>query len=450
MLRIDSEQLASVDMKRILEHLIEKHQPARAEKLQDYYIGKHDILDRRMADPTKPNNKIVNNLAAYITDTLTGYFMGKPVSYSADEGNEEYLETLQLLFDDNDEQDQNAELAKGQSVQGVDYELLYLDEEANVRFANMNRQSVIYVETDDVAAEPALAVRIYDIDVIGGEQRHYYDVYTEDEIITYEMVTVNEAKSLREIGRQRHFFGGVPVVAYMNNEEMLGDFEGVMTLIDAYNQAQSDTANDFEYFTDAYLKLTGIKLDDEQIATMRENRVIGLPDKECSADWLIKELNDAAIENFKNRLRKDIHALSKTPNLTDEQFAGQLSGVAIAYKMWGMEQIAAIKERKFKKGLQRRLELITNILNLKGKQYDWKAINITFSRNMPQNLVEIVQMVSQLKGIVSDETLLSQLPFVEDVASELEALEAARETIDLDSIQMVNPVGGDVEDESEE
>ena len=450
MLKIDVEQLQSVEMRRILEHLIEKHSPAHAEMLQDYYIGEHGIKNRKMADPTKPNNKIVNNLAAYITDTLTGYFMGKPVAYSAGEGDDEYLDTLTQLLDDNDEQDHNAELAKGQSVQGVDYELLYLDEEANVRFANMNRQSIIYVETDDVAAEPALAVRIYDIDVIGGEVRHYYDVYTDTEIITYEMVTENQTKSLTERTRVPHFFGGVPVVAYMNNEEMLGDFEGVLTLIDAYNKAQSDTANDFEYFTDAYLKLTGITLDDEQIVTMKENRVIGLPDKECDAGFLIKDINDAALENYKNRLRKDIHALSKTPNLTDEQFTGQLSGVAIAYKMWGMEQIAAMKERKFKKGLQRRLELITNILNLKGKQYDWKSINITFTRNMPQNLVETVQMVTQLKGIVSDETLLAQLPFVEDVAGELELLEASKETIDLDNIQMINPVGGDEEDEPTE
>ena len=426
MLRINPEQLQTVDLKAVLQHLIEKHNIMHISKLQSYYEGQHDILHRRMADKTKPNNKLVNNLAAYITDTLTGYFMGKPVSYTVDEskGADDYLETLRDICEYNDEQDHNAELAKSQSVTGRAFELLYLDEEARVRFAELPPANVIYVLTDDVAADPALAVRIYEIDDILGGKRQYYDVYTDSEIITFEMTTEGQVKSLVERARVEHYFQAMPVVAYENNKELVGDFEGVLTLIDAYNTAQSDTLNDFEYFTDAYLTLTGASMDDQTVAKMKENRVITLPDKECSAAFLIKNINDVAVENFKNRLRRDIHALSKTPNLTDEQFGGQLSGVAIAYKLWGMEQIAAMKERKFKRGLQRRLELITNILNTQGKQWDWRDINITFSRNMPQNLTEIAQMVGNLKGIVSEETLLSLLPFVEDVQAELERMEA--------------------------
>jgi len=365
--------------------------------------------------------------------------MGKPVAYGVDEseGSEAYIEQLNEIFEYNDEQDHNSELAKEQSIKGIGYELLFLDEEGSVRLALLPRQSVIYVESDDLKGDPVMAVRIYSIEEIGGAEtttsRHYYEVYTENEIILYEMRTGDNTKSLYEISRQPHFFDGVPVVAYPNNAQLMGDFEGVKTLIDAYNIAQSDTANDFEYFTDAYLKLTGAQLDDKQIATMRENRVIVMPEKDCDAAFLIKDINDTAIENFKNRLRRDIHALSKTPNLTDEQFAGQLSGVAIAYKLWGMEQIAAIKERKFKRGLQRRIELITNIINLKGKSYDWRDINVIFSRNMPQNLVEIVEMVTKLKDTVSEETLLAQIPFVEDVQEEIVRLEAEREgQVDLE------------------
>ena len=443
MLRIDPEQLT--DLKSVLQYLIDNHNVTEISKLQEYYEGRHGILSRQMADSTKPNNKLVNNLAAYITDTITGYIMGKPVSYSVDEeepkgvvgravekvklalasggNNEAYLEALQSVFDLNDEQDHNSELAKSASIKGAAYELLYTDEEANIRFAELPRENVIYVETDDVAAEPALAVRIYEVDDLQGGKRHLYDVYTDSEIITYEMVTENEVKSLVERERRAHYFQGVPVVAYPNNKELMGDFKGVLSLIDAYNNAQSDTANDFEYFTDAYLKLTGADMDHKDIVKMKETRVITMPDKECDADWLIKQINDVAVENYKNRVRRDIHALSKTPNLTDEQFAGQLSGVAIAYKIWGMEQISATKERKFKKGLQRRIELITNIFNATGKQWDYRDINMTFSRNMPQNLTEIVEMVQKLKSTVSDQTLLSQLPFIEDPQEEIERLE---------------------------
>jgi SPP1 family phage portal protein len=185
------------------------------------------------------------------------------------------------------------------------------------------------------------------------------------------------------------------------------------------------------------LKLTGVRLDDEAIARMKENRVIGLPDRECDVDWLIKSINDVALENYKDRLRKDIHSLSKTPNLDDEEFSGNLSGVAIAYKIWGMDQVQATKERKYKKGLQRRIKLITNILNTAGKNWDWRDIDITFSRNMPQNVVEIADMVTKLRGLVSDETLLSWLPQVEDPQIEMDRIAEQNEgRIDLDSMEV--------------
>ena len=440
-IKVDPEQLANTDEKITLQYLISKHllNKPRLEKLQNYYEGKHDILYRQMLDSSKPNNKIVNNLAGFISDTIVGYFMGSPVTYSANKDEDNvYLEALTDIFDDNNEQDLNAELAKGQSVQGVDYELLYTDEEARVKMAELPAEKVIYVESDDIAETPLWAVRVYEIDDItkGGisltDKKYYYDVYTDTDIVTYEALKQSDKVSLREIGREQHYFGEVPVIAYKNNKELLGDFEGVMTLIDAYNLAQSDTANDFEYFTDAYLTMTGVRLDTEDIRKMKENRVIGLPDKECSVDWLIKQINDTALENYKNRLRKDIHALSKTPNLSDESFSGNLTGVAISYKIWGMDQVVAMKERKFKKGLQRRIKLITNILNTTGKNWNYKDIDITFSRNMPQNLTELADMVTKLKGLVSQETLLSILPFIDDPQLEMERLDEAKPTIDLD------------------
>ena len=469
MIRIDPEQFENNDIMDVLKYLISKHSPTRAAHLRDYYEGRHAILNRRMADPVKPNNKIVSNLCAFITDTMVGYFMGQPVVYSEDDdGKKEnivkravkavksafvasdnisnsYVETLKDIFDYNNEQDHNAELSKGQSIAGVDYELLYTDEEARIRFTELPTESVIYVTTDEIDEKPLVAVRVYETDNIKqpDEKLYYYEVYTDGEVIKYSAERHNENITLKEIDRYDHHFGEVPIIAYENNKEHSGDFEGILTQQDEYNQVQSDTANDLEYFTQAYLLMTGVRLDPEDAAKMMEQRVINLPDKESSAGFLIKDINDAAIENYKNRLRKDIHSLSKTPNLSDESFSGNLTGVAISYKIWGMDQVVAVKERKFKKALQRRIKLITNVLNAKGNNWDWRKIEITFSRNMPQNLVELAQMVGQLKGIVSDETLIALLPFVTDPVMELERLAEQKESIDLDMI----PPEPEVEDE---
>ena len=130
---------------------------------------------------------------------------------------------------------------------------------------------------------------------------------------------------------------------------------------------------------------------------------------------------------MKIRIDKDIHKFSKCPNLADENFASNASGVAIKYKMVGTENLIAVKERKFKRGLQRRLELLSVVQGLKLSAFDWRAIEIVFTRNLPSNDTEIAQMVNTLSNIVSTETLLAQIPFVDDVQAEMDRLEKERE-----------------------
>jgi len=223
-----------------------------------------------------------------------------------------------------------------------------------------------------------------------------------------------------------HYFGMVPIAIYKNNEEQLGDFETVISLIDAYDVMESDTVNDFDYFVDAYLALYGFTADPEDIAKMKENRVL-LMDEGTSAEWLIKNANDTTTENMKVRLDKDIHKFAHCPDMSDENFAGNSSGVAIQFKTLGTENLVSIKERKFKKGLQQRFELIAQIQGLMGASFDWRAIDIVFRRNIPTNLSELAQMVSSLDGIVSNKTLLAQVPFVEDVKAEQEQLASEQE-----------------------
>ena len=74
--------------------------------------------------------------------------------------------------------------------------------------------------------------------------------------------------------------------------------------------------------------------DAEDIQQMKENRVIIL-DEDGEADWLIKSENDTVSENLKNRYKNDIHKFAKVPDLSDEAFSSNASGVAIKYKLFG-------------------------------------------------------------------------------------------------------------------
>ena len=391
-------------------------------KLENYYNAKNEILSRTMRDTTKPNNKIANSYASYITDTLVGYFVGKPISYSGNDTN--VLNELQMIFEYNDEADENAELAKNASIYGVAYELLYMNENV-VRFKSLDPKECIPIFDDTLDNNLLAFIRYYDnYDVVQDKTITIIEVITDKETVRYS--TTSTLGNLTFIESYPHYFGMVPIAIYKNNEEESGDFEQVISLIDAYDKLESDSLNDFEYFVDAYLALYGFTAEPEDIAQMKENRVL-LMDEGTSAEWLIKDTSDNNIENIKNRIDADIHKFAKCPNLADKEFASNASGVAIKFKLLGTENKVAIKERKFKRGLQQRLELLANIKGVLANSFDWRSIDIIFTRNIPTNDTDIANMVNTLSGIVSEETLLAQIPFVEDVVSEIERLDKEKE-----------------------
>ena len=391
-------------------------------KLENYYNAKNDILSRTMKDASKPNNKIANSYASYITDTLVGYFVGKPISYNGNDP--DILNELQMIFEYNDEADENAELAKNASIYGIAYELLYMNDNV-VRFKSLDPKECIPIFDDTLDNNLLAFIRYYDnYDVIQDKTITIIEVITDKETLRYQ--TTSTLGSLTFIESYPHYFGMVPVAIYKNNEEESGDFEQVISLIDAYDKLESDSLNDFEYFVDAYLALYGFTAEPEDIAEMKENRVL-LMDEGTSAEWLIKDTSDNNIENIKNRIDADIHKFAKCPNLADKEFASNASGVAIKFKLLGTENKIAIKERKFKRGLQQRLELLANIKGVLANGFDWRSIDIIFTRNIPTNDTDIANMVNTLSGIVSEETLLAQIPFVEDVVSEIERLDKEKE-----------------------
>lgn len=407
----------------LIKKLINKHQQndvPKMIKMDKYYQTKNKILERTMADETKPNNKVAHPYASYITDTLTGYFMGEGITYSSLD--EAAAEELNLILEYNDAADEDMELAKDMSIFGLAIEMQYIDLDGNNRIKKIDPREMILVYDDTLDEELLYGIRYYEgIDLLTDKKYYNIEVYTDKEIINYKADEL--LGSLTFVGSTQHYFGMVPIAVFFNNEEEIGDFEPVISLIDAYDSLESDSLNDFEYFVDAYLCLTGLTADSDDVRTMKENRVL-LLDSDSDAKWLTKNVSDTNVENIKDRLDTDIHKFAKVPNMSDEGFAGNASGVAIKYKTMPMENVVAIKERKFKKGIQRRIEMIFNILSIKGTNYDWRAIDIAFTRNLPTNDTEIASMVSTLSGIVSNETLLAQVPFVTNVATEVEKVKA--------------------------
>ena len=393
-------------------------------ELENYYNTKNKIINRTMADPAKPNNKIANPYASYITDTLTGYFVGEPITYNSND--KTLLQDLSMIFEYNDEADENMELAKNASIFGVAYEMLYFSEEDKmIRFKPLSPKEVIPIFDKSVESNLLAVIRYYD-DYNVVEDKTYTIIEVIDAVGVSRYQSTKGSNTLTLLENYPHYFGMVPVAIYKNNEEERGDFEPVISLIDAYDTMESDSVNDFAYFVDCYLALYGFTAESEDVQKMKENRIL-LMDEGTSAEWLVKNSNDTTIENMKNRLDADIHKFAKCPNLADKEFASNASGIAIKFKTLGTENLVAIKERKFKRGLQQRLELMSMISSVLREGFDWRAIDIVFTRNLPSNDVDIANMVNSLRDIVSDETLLAQIPFVDDVQAEIERVDKQKE-----------------------
>lgn len=406
--------LKEQDIKKIIE---KNSSGMKYQKLENYYIGKHQILYNGRKDPALPDNRIVCNTAKYITDTATGYFIGNPVTYSCE--NEDQMEMYQDIMEYNDEHDENMELAKKGSINGHCFEMLWIDEDAKIRFGLLRPDSAIFIYetgTDNVLA----VIRFMDSLDKDGNLSKKAEFWNADCCMKF-YAKNKGTYILQEVSD--HYWGDVPFVEYMNNEERLGDYESVISMIDAYNKAQSNTANFFEYNDQALLKIKGMgEIRAKDIKEMKEAGGIVL-EEAGDIDWLLKEVNDAAIENYKKRLNDDIHNITSVPNMSDDAFGGNVSGIAISYKLWNFEQIRITKERKFKKGLMRRAELITHMLNIMGNNFDYRAIIPHFRSNSPQNLNEIATIINQLDGFISRDSLLQLLPFVQNSSDELEKLE---------------------------
>ena len=429
-IKIDTDYVLNEEL--ILD-LIQKHstEKARLNKLLRYYKNENDkITNREYKNKNKPQNRLSHPYCQYITNTAVGYFLGKPVAYQTEDN--KLLESLTDIFRYNDEADNNTTLAKMASIYGYAYEIMYIDKWAKPRFKAVNPAELIVCYDNTLEENIVLAIRYYDEEVGEDEVITKLEIYTKP-IQNEQGQVVGNGKLIKGILKDDAvtlqeeldcYFDDIPVNIYINNDELYGDFERVLNLIDAYDQTQSDTANDFELFTNCMLVVNGELIDDEQAQNLSDINVIQFLNSDSDAKYLIKNIQDTALENYKNRLNEDIHRFSFVPNMADENFSNNASGVAMKFKLMGLENLISVKEAKFKKGLMKRIELLCAYTKMKNNSdYSYLAIEPIFTRNTPANELEISQMMQNLTGILSEETVIGLHPKVNDVQAEIERKE---------------------------
>lgn len=421
--------------KRIIRQLISKHisRVGNLKKNMAYYQGKHKILE-----DAKRENRLVCNHAKDISDTASSYFIGNPVTYKSDADIKDLTDSLETAGADETDGDNGLDL----SIYGLAYEYVYVKEnENNLLTKNLSPENTFMVKDDSIEENELFAVYYYVRKDDSGTGPEHYIATVLTPNYKYELdIQNNEVPQLTTELPVPHYLGEIPIIEYLNNKLAIGDFELQIPLIDAYNALMSDRITDKEQFIDAILAIYGTLLSDEDEPGTEEEdqnikkakerlkkyKVLEMPDT-SKAEYLTRTFDESGVEILKKAIEQDIHKFSHIPCMSDESFGGNVSGVAMEFKLLGMENITKIKTRYYRKGLRKRIRIFCNYLALHGKSVDTAGITMTFTRALPKNLLEISQIVANLWGKVSRKTLLSQVPFVDDVDEELKALDEEAE-----------------------
>lgn len=412
-------------------HLIQKHESGRGhlEKLKRYYEGKHEILNDK-----DRQNKLICNHAKDISDTATAYFIGNTVAYKSKEDITVLTDALEIAGADEADGDNGLDL----SIYGRAYEYIYTEQDGtDLKIKNLEPENTFMVYDDSIEQNELFAVYYYAKKDSTDKTNVVYvaTVLTENYKYVLNIQNIDTPQALIEMPEQ-HFKREVPVIEYWNNKLGLGDYELQIPLIDAYNVLMSDRVTDKEQFIDAILAIYGAILSDEGTGDegteegkgravmkhLRKEKMIEFPE-DAKAEYLTRTFDENGVEILKKAIEQDIHKFSHVPCMTDEAFGGNISGVAMEFKLLGMENITKIKTRYYKKGLRKRLRIFASFYENKAVMINVNGITPVFTRALPKNLLEISQIVANLWGKVGKKTLLSQIPFVDDPDEELETIE---------------------------
>lgn len=408
----------------------------RFDLLYNYYIGRH-----RFPSDTD-GNMVISNLCGYITKALRGYIVGNRPQYVTTEG-DSYGQIITDLFNDQNKWLVDSEIISNASIYGRGFELVYRDPKDPRKPKSVScspRDSFVAYAGDMEQDSVFGAVRYVDVDEHMVKHYRLY-LYTVDEAQIW--TAESESGPWTKESAEPHGMGRVPLIEYANNTEYMGDFEPIIPLQDAYNQLLSDRLDDKTAFAQAMLKISGQVLGEthdelvESLAKLKKGKVLQL-DTDSTADYLVKTMDEAGVQTFQDQLKNDIHKEAMVPDLSDEQFANNASGVSMAYKLFGTDQMVADKVAQYEKGYKRRCKLYDAVLFNATVAPDYKprcdigGMNVKFRFNTPQDLSYATTAYATAvgSGFLSKRTAIENLSIVEDAVAELERIKMEQEEQD--------------------
>lgn len=420
-----------------------RYQVPRLKMLEDYYKGKNTgiLTGERRVEKGKSDYRVRHSFAPTISNFLNSYTIGNPIKKLSNNADEEedsnWLAVVEEFDRMNDIHSHDIEIGSDQNNMGRAYELIVRNENDEDRIYRLDATEVFMIYDKTVRSRVIGACRYFEFDEIDSSERSYYvELYTTEEIIRYHPADINiDQRLIRdEDNSEEHSFYGVPIIEYRSNRYRMGVYESEIPIMDAYDSAQSDTANYMTDFNDAILLLQGNILgadDPKYLKAMKDANILAIIGDDdmsgkptaVSASYLTKSYDVAGVEAYKKRLRSDIFNLSNVPDLSDDSFAGNQSGEALKYKMFGIQQKRIDKERYLVKGMRVRYKLLANIKKVTSEYTDEDTdLEFAFTPNLPKAYLDELKTFVDAGGEVSQKTMLELLSFIGNAQDEIEQI----------------------------
>ena len=405
----------------------------------------------RVVDSAKPNNRRAHGFMYVLVEDKVNYLLSKPFTLSCNE--EGYLQQVKKNLGKAFQANRLMRLGVDASNCGISWLHPYIDEKGKFRTMIVKPEQGIPLWKDNDHEEMDGFIWFYDVDVIEGQEQKtitkveywlpdrvaYYvsdssggglDLRLDSE--RYLDAAVDEDSDFMEhfrIGKEAGNWGMVPFVPFKNNDLELPDLKFIKTLVDGYDKARSDVANFLDEVRSVVYALKGYGGNDlgEFMRDLNYFRAISL-DEDGGAEAITTQVDIAAAKEDYDTLRKDIYDFGQGVDKNSDKLGNSPSGIALKFIYSGLDLKCNRMENAFKVGMEQLFSFVDRYLELiGGGSYQDCEIDVTFNRDIAINESQAITDCVSSKGVISDETIVKNHPWVEDADEELKRLKAQEE-----------------------
>ncbi len=422
-----------------------------------YYDGDHDILKRkrevivengaRMVDHNLPNNRLVDNQFAKMVDQKTNYLLSKPITYESED--ETYNELLADIL--------GAGFQRKLRNVGIDafcgggsWIYVYIGDDSKLKFQRFSPWEVLPFWKDSDHDELDCAVRVYEVEAYEGRELKTIEKVEVFKVDGLERYVWKDGKLIPDVdnptenyikfGDTEYNWERIPLVFFRNNAQEIPLIKKVKGLQDALNKMLSDFPNAMEENAGGQSILIiknydGTNLGEfrRNLATYRAVKVKTQDGADGGLDSLHIEVNAANYETILKLLKKAIIENAMGYDAKDDRLGGNANQMNIKSMYSDIDLAANEMETEYQAAFLQLLELVdAYLLSTNKGDHRNKPVTITFNRDIIINEIEIINALVSLGVKVSNETLLGQLPFINNVQKEVDRVkQEAEENIDM-------------------